>query len=68
MRGHPEPVTDLYGRTFATWTTVTCVLCVVCARNVSSPAIYGACSSRSEVCRVPRVPFACQGWMRGWWF
>jgi len=35
-------VTDLYGRTFATWTSVTCVLCIVCARNVSSPAIYGA--------------------------
>mmetsp|Transcript_7616 Transcript_7616/g.46987 ORF Transcript_7616/g.46987 Transcript_7616/m.46987 type:complete len:108 (-) Transcript_7616:1477-1800(-) len=47
-------VTDLYGRTFATWTSVTCVLCIVCARNVSSPAIYGACAGtgRIETCIV----------------
>ncbi|KAK9818265.1 hypothetical protein WJX72_009742 [[Myrmecia] bisecta] len=38
----PEQVTDLYGRTFATWTTVTCALCLLCARNPRVPAIYGA--------------------------
>mmetsp|Transcript_7882 Transcript_7882/g.13532 ORF Transcript_7882/g.13532 Transcript_7882/m.13532 type:complete len:144 (-) Transcript_7882:107-538(-) len=36
----PSSVTDLYGRTFATWTVLTCSLCVICALNLSSKPIY----------------------------
>ncbi|CAK0751688.1 hypothetical protein CVIRNUC_002087 [Coccomyxa viridis] len=39
---HPESVTELYGRTFATWTLTTCALCLICAKNPRVPAIYGA--------------------------
>ena len=34
-------VTDLYGRTFATWTFLTCCLCVICSRNPQNRPIYG---------------------------
>ncbi len=34
-------VTELYGRTFATWTLTTCALCLICAKNPRVPAIYG---------------------------
>lgn len=59
VRKNGKPVTDLYGRTFATWTSVTCVLCIVCARNVSSPAIYGACegNGRTNMCTIGTVRF-----------
>ncbi|GMH41063.1 hypothetical protein BSKO_08973 [Bryopsis sp. KO-2023] len=38
----PELVTDLYGRTFATWTFLTCALSIICSRSPENPAIYGA--------------------------
>ena len=34
-------MTELYGRTFATWTLTTCALCLICAKNPRVPAIYG---------------------------
>lgn len=38
----PDLVSDLYGRTFATWTVTTCILCLICAKNPCNPSIYGA--------------------------
>lgn len=38
----PELVTELQGRTFATWTLTTCMLCLICAHNPCNQAIYGA--------------------------
>lgn len=35
-------MTNLYGRTFATWTFLTCALCVIASRNLENKAIYGA--------------------------
>jgi hypothetical protein len=40
--GMPDQVSELQGRTFATWTTTTCVLCLICARNPSIVPIYAA--------------------------
>lgn len=34
-------VSELQGRTFATWTLTSCLLCLICARNPCVPAIYG---------------------------
>ena len=31
--GWLNAVTELYGRTFATWTLTTCALCLICAKN-----------------------------------
>ena len=47
----PCPVTDLYGRTFATWTLTTSVLCLICAKNPCIPSIYGA-RGTEDMCRT----------------
>ena len=36
---------ELYGRTFATWTILTCTLCIICSRNPENQAIYGGLCS-----------------------
>ena len=45
-------VTDLYGRTFATWTLTTCALCLICAKNPRVSAIYGKASASLGFCQV----------------
>ena len=46
-------VTELYGRTFATWTLTTCALCLICAKNPRVPAIYGEhCSNHHSMKRA----------------